>query len=83
MVWLSSAEKCQRRMRADGIAEFLQLAVDGSLAQGWPEGVGIKENVDVFRKPLDQVPAFGQARAALEDDLVAGAGDDIRRASVT
>src|ERR1017187_7670873 len=71
-----AGDECQRRVRADGVAECLQLPVDGSMSQDGPEGLRIKENVDVFRKPLDQVPAFDQARAALEDDLVAGGGND-------
>ena len=46
------------------------------LPKGGLEGEWIKEDVDVFRKPLDQVPAFRQAGAAFEDDFVAGGGGD-------
>src|SRR5260370_10169072 len=36
--------------------------------------------MDGFGKPLDQVPAFRQARAAVEDDLVGSrGGDDAQR----
>ena len=35
------------------------------------------ENGDLFRKPLDKIPALGQAGAALEDDFAAhGASKD-------
>ncbi len=64
-------DKCQPRMLSDGLAELLQLAVDCFLAQGRVEGGRVKEDVDVFRKPLDQAPALRQAGAALEDHLAA------------
>ena len=73
----------QRRVGADGIAELLEFPVDGVLAEGRLEGERIEEDVDVFRKPLDQVPALRQAGAALEDDLVGAAAAMMRRASVT
>jgi len=64
-------------VRADSIAECLQLTVDGSIGQDWPEGLGIKENVDVFPKTAGSgFQPFGQARAALEDDFIVGAGHD-------
>jgi hypothetical protein len=63
-------------MAADGIAEPFEFPVDAILAKVGLEGAGIEENIDVFRKPLDQVPTFRQARAALEDDLVGNRGGD-------
>jgi hypothetical protein len=61
----------QGRMGAHDVAQPPQLAVDGVLAERGAEGVRIEKDIDVFRKALDQVPAFRQARAALEADLVA------------
>src|ERR1019366_4196014 len=63
---------CQARMPFHRIAHFLQLAVDAPLGQFGLIADGIKENVDVFGKSIDQVPALRQARASLEDHLVAG-----------
>jgi hypothetical protein len=40
------------------------------------EGERIKKEVDILGKPLDEVQAFRQAGAALEDDLVAGVFGD-------
>ena len=40
------------------------------------EGERVEEEVDILGEPLDQVPAFRQAGAALEDDLVAGVFGD-------
>jgi hypothetical protein len=40
------------------------------------ESFGIKEDVDVLGESLNQVPAFGEARAAFKDDSVAATGDD-------
>src|SRR5450759_3315498 len=61
-------------MSAHGIPQFLEFPVDRSLAQGRREGQGIKENVDVLGKPLDQVPALCEAGATFEDDFVATRG---------
>ncbi len=63
-------------MRADRIAELLQFAVDRLLAERRIEGKRIEKKVDVFRESLDQIPAFGQARPAFEDHLIAGRGGD-------
>ena len=54
------------------IAHFLQFPVDAPLGQFRLITDGIKENVDVLRKSIHQVPALRQARASLEDHLVAG-----------
>lgn len=60
---------------ADNVSEPSKLPVDGVLAKR-----RIKENVDVFREALDQVPALRQAGAAFEDDLVRSCiGDDSQR----
>ena len=69
-------EKCKRRMSADGIPESLEFPINAPLAQGRLEGGRIKEDVDVFRKALDQVPAFRQTCAALQNEFVARGGDD-------
>ena len=61
----------QRRVLLDRLAELLQFAVDAFLAQRRIERGRVEEDVDVFREPLDQVPALRQAGAALEDDLLA------------
>ena len=61
----------QRRVLANRIAKFLEFSVNGVLAQDWCEGLGIEENINVFRKPLNQIPTLGQAGAPFEDDLVA------------
>src|SRR6185437_9362165 len=65
-------DKLQPRMLLDGLPKLLQLVVNRFLAQRRRKCSWIEENVDVFRKPLDQVPTLGQARAALEDYFVAG-----------
>ena len=70
-------DKRERRVRADCVAESLKFAVDAILSQNWLERARIEEDIDVFGETLDQVPAFRQARAAFEDDLVgSGDGDD-------
>jgi hypothetical protein len=51
---------------ADAVTEFLKFAINGSLPQFWPGREWDKEDVDVLRKPPDQVRAFGQAVAAFE-----------------
>ena len=67
-------------MGSDHIAEVLEFPVDGVLAERGPEGEGVEEDVDVFRKPLDEIPTFREARAAFEDDLVGICrGDDAQR----
>ena len=71
-----AGNKRQSRVRTDAVAELLEFAINGPFPECWAEGKWIKEDVDVFRKPLDQVPAFRQAGAAFEDHLVAGAGGD-------
>jgi hypothetical protein len=58
-------------MLVDRIAQALELAVDSALAENGIEGARVEENVHVFREPLNQVPAFGKARPALENHLVA------------
>ena len=74
-------EERQRRMRIQRVPERLELPVDGPLTERSLERQRIEKDVDVLRKPTDQIPAFRQARAALEYRLVASsAGDD---ASVT
>jgi len=45
-------------MRSDHIAEVLEFPVDGVLAEGGLEGEGLEEDIDIFRKPLDEIPAF-------------------------
>ena len=60
----------ERGVGSDRIAELLEYSVDAVLSQNGREGARIEEDVDVFRKPLDQVPALCQAGAAFEDDLV-------------
>ena len=82
IVWLSSWQERQARVRRDGVAQFLELPVDSVPAQWGIEGERIEKDVDVFRESRDQIPAFQQARPALEDDLVAAAAT-IRRISVT
>jgi hypothetical protein len=64
----------QRRMCRHGIAKFLKFAVYGPFPQRGLKGLRVKKNIDVFRKPLNQVPSFRQAGAALEDDHVFGDG---------
>ena len=59
-------------MCADGIAELLQLFVDRVLAERRLKRLWIKEDVDVFRKALDEIPTFRQTGAALEDHVVTG-----------
>ena len=54
------------------IAEIPEFPVDGVFSQGGLEGERIEEEVDILGEPLDEVPAFRQAGAAFEDDLVAG-----------
>jgi hypothetical protein len=60
----------------DAVAKLLEFAINGPLPQFWAEGKWIKEDVDVLRKPLDQVPTLRQAGTAFEDHLVACAGGD-------
>jgi len=70
----------ERRVSIDSIAEPFEFPVDAVLSEGGLEGARIEKDVDVFRKPLDEVPAFREARAALEDNLVgSGGGDDAQR----
>src|SRR5260370_16392876 len=69
-------DKGERGVGSDRIPEPLEFPVDGVLAEHGLEGEGIEKNIDVFRKPLDQVPAFRQGRADLEDDLVGSCGGD-------
>ena len=64
-------DKRQPRMLFDRLPQLLQFAVDCFLAQGRVECGRVEEDVDVFREPLDQVPALRQAGAALEDHLAA------------
>src|SRR5262249_31033171 len=64
-------DEFQARMPVDDLPQLLQLAVNRVLAQGRVEGGRVQEDVDVFGKPLYQVPALRQAGAALEDDLAA------------
>src|ERR1700693_2880388 len=40
------------------------------------EGEGIEKDVDVFGKTRNEIPAFQQARPALEDDLAAAYRDN-------
>ena len=75
-------DESQCRVPLARLVELLQLVVDPFLAQRRGEGGRVEEDVDVFREPLDQPPAFGQAGVALEDDLGAGRLM-MRRASVT
>jgi hypothetical protein len=64
----------------DSIAEPFELPIDAVLSEGGLEGARIEKDVDVFRKPLDEVPAFREAGAALEDNLVGICdGDDAQR----
>ena len=60
----------RHRAEQDAVAQALELAVDRALSQHRIECPGIEEDVNVFREPLNQVPAFRKARAALENDLV-------------
>src|SRR5262249_58107240 len=64
-------DEFQARMPVDDLPQLLELAVNRVLAQGRVEGGRVQEDVDVFGKPLYQVPALRQAGAALEDDLAA------------
>src|SRR5579859_22113 len=75
MVLLSSWTKVSAGC-VDSIAEPFELPVDAVLSEGGLEGARIEKDVDVFRKPLDDVPAFREARAALEDNLVGSCGGD-------
>lgn len=61
-------------MGAHGIPQFLEFPVDRSFAQGRREGKRVEEDIDVLRKPLDQVPTLREARAAFENDFVASRG---------
>jgi hypothetical protein len=61
-------DECQGRMLADHFAKLIQLAVDAFLPERRVERARVEENVDVFREPLYQAPAFGEAGAALEND---------------
>jgi len=63
-------------MTSDGLRQFLQLSVDTPLSERRLEGCGVKKDVDIFRKPLNEVPSFNQARPAFEDGFVAARGRD-------
>ena len=64
-------------MRSDCVAKLLEFAVDRLLSELRLEGPRVEKEVDVFRKPLNEIPALGEARAALEDRPVARSlGDD-------
>ena len=67
-------------MGSDGIPKFLQFSVDGLLPERRLKCERIEEEVNVFREPLDQIPALRQACAAFQDRLVArGLRDDSQR----
>jgi len=63
-------------MCSHGITESSELPVNGSLPERRLEVSRIEKDVDVFRKAADQIPAFRQARATLENDRLAVGGDD-------
>ena len=66
-------------MGRDGVAQMFELAVDTVLAKRRLKSAGVKEDVDVFGKPLDQVPSFGQTGSPFENGLVlVNAGDDAK-----
>jgi hypothetical protein len=66
-------------MGRDGVAQAFELAVDTVLAKRMLKSSGVKEDVDVFGKPLDQVPSFGQTGSPFENGLVlVKAGDDTK-----
>ena len=46
------------RMHGDGVSQLLQFTVNGVFTECRIVGSGIEKDVHVFRKPLDQVPAF-------------------------
>ena len=64
--------ECKRHAFSYCVAQILELAVDGILAQGRRECLRVQKKVYVFGEPLNEIPAFGEARAAFEDELVAG-----------
>jgi len=72
-------DKGQGRVRRHGVAKFLEFAVDSPFPERRSKGLRVEEDVNVFRKPLDQVPSLGEARAAFEDDDVVAVGgvDDV------
>jgi hypothetical protein len=77
------------------IAERFELPVDSPLSKGRIKCEWIEEDVDVFRKSRDQVPAFRKTGAAFEDngvvdaaacsDVFTGGGDfgDVRGSNST
>src|SRR5262245_39047269 len=54
-------DKPQPGMLLDALAQIFQLAVDAPGVECRVEGCRVEEDVDVFREPLDEVPALGQA----------------------
>ncbi len=63
-------DKCQRWVLLNRLSELLQFVVDPLFAQGRVERGGVEEDVDVFREPLNQVPALRQTGAALKNATV-------------
>jgi len=55
-------------MGIHGIAKLFKFSVNGSFPERCRERELVQKDVDVFRKTLDQIPAFRKARAAFEDD---------------
>src|SRR5208337_339166 len=69
----------QRRMLPHRIPELLKLSVYGVLSQCGLKRRWIKKDVDIFRKSLDEVPSFCQARPAFENNFAtAGVGKDAK-----
>ena len=72
MVWLSFSTNVSAGCCSIAWRSFFSSRSIPFLPRGGVERGRVEEDVDVFREPLDQVPALRQAGAALEDDLAAG-----------
>src|SRR5882724_10438267 len=63
------ADESKRGVRANCVPKLFELPVNSVFSQEGIEGEGIEEDINVFREPLDQVPALREACAAFEDNL--------------
>src|SRR5208282_2716797 len=64
-------DECKCRMLSHSIPKSLKFTINRPLTQGRFECERIEKDVDIFRKALDQLPAFRETRSPFEDHAIA------------